>query len=120
MVFCFLSLTELTRFSVKFCVVKFSSFGLSYDGLRKDVKILSLGLPWHPKLLSKNEQPTKLGDAPRVASSLSSNKYRYFTRDYIFIRHMICVLLGACFQFYLLLNKIIGSEILNEKKSSHG
>ena len=25
-VFCFLSLTKLTRFSVKFCVVKFSSF----------------------------------------------------------------------------------------------
>jgi len=26
-VFCFLSLTDLMRFSVKFCVVKFSSFG---------------------------------------------------------------------------------------------
>ena len=26
-VFCFLSLTELTRFSAEFCVVKFSSFG---------------------------------------------------------------------------------------------
>ena len=35
-VFCFLSLTELTRFSVKFCVVKFSSFqvlGKRFDGL---------------------------------------------------------------------------------------
>ena len=32
---------------------------------------------------------------PRVASPLSSNDYRYFTRTYIFIRHMICVLLGA-------------------------
>ena len=27
-------------------------------------KRLSLGIPRHPKLLSKNEQPTKLGDAP--------------------------------------------------------
>ena len=32
-VFSFLSLTELTRFSVKFCVVKFSSFGERFDGL---------------------------------------------------------------------------------------
>ena len=32
---------------------------------------------------------------PRVASPLSSNNNRYFTRNYIFIRHMICVLLGA-------------------------
>ena len=32
-VFCFLSLTELTRFSVKFCVVKFLSFGEGFDGL---------------------------------------------------------------------------------------
>ena len=30
-----------------------------------------------------------------MASPLSSNDHRYFTRDYIFIRHMICVLLGA-------------------------
>ena len=30
-----------------------------------------------------------------MASPLSSNNYRYFTRDYIFICHMICVLLGA-------------------------
>ena len=33
MVIYFLILTELMRFSVEFCVVKFSSFGLSIDGL---------------------------------------------------------------------------------------
>ena len=32
---------------------------------------------------------------PRVASPLSSNDHRYFTRSYIFIRHILCVLLGA-------------------------
>jgi hypothetical protein len=30
-----------------------------------------------------------------VASPLYSNNYRYLTWNYIFIRHMICVLLGA-------------------------
>ena len=43
---CFLSLTELTRFSVEFCVVKFSSFGKRFDGL------------WN-----KEWQEPKLGDA---------------------------------------------------------
>ena len=33
MVIYFLILTELTRFSVEFCVVKFSSFGQGFDGL---------------------------------------------------------------------------------------
>ena len=32
---------------------------------------------------------------PRVASPLSSNDHRYFTRSYIFIRRILCVLLGA-------------------------
>ena len=45
-VFCFLSLTELTRFSAKFCVVKFSSLGKRFDGL------------WN-----KEWQEPKLGDA---------------------------------------------------------
>ena len=33
------------------------------EGIRSK-KSLSLGMPLHPKLLSKNEQTTKLGDAP--------------------------------------------------------
>ena len=33
MVIYFLILTELMRFSVEFCVVKFSSFGSRFDGL---------------------------------------------------------------------------------------
>ena len=45
-VFSFLSLTELTRFSVKFCVVKFQVLGERFDGL------------WN-----KEWQEPKLGDA---------------------------------------------------------
>ena len=64
-VICFLILTDLTKVLLSFVWLKFSSFGLSYDGWRnKEYKSLSLGMPRHPKLLSKNEQPTKLGDAP--------------------------------------------------------
>ena len=45
MVVCFISLTELMRFSVEFCVVKFSSFGkdLMDFGIRSG-KSLSLGM----------------------------------------------------------------------------
>ena len=63
-VVCFLTLTDVTEILLSFVWLKFSSFGLSYDGWSKDVKSLSLGMPRHPKLLSKNEQPTKLGDSP--------------------------------------------------------
>ena len=65
----FLILTDLTKVLLSFVWLKFSSFGLSYDGWRnKEKKILSLGMPQdpqHPKLLSKNEQTTKLWDAPQ-------------------------------------------------------
>ena len=81
----FLILTDLTKVLLSFVWLKFSSFGLSYDGWRKDVKSLSLGMPWHPKLLSKNEQPTKLGDAPE-----------WHPR---FLPTTICILLEAIFLF---------------------
>ena len=101
-----LALTELMRFPVEFCVVKFSSFGLRFDGLwnkewqepkigdahgtprySRITKILSLGMPWK-------------------ASPLSSSSIGNFTWSNIFVRHMICVLLGAycmilVFAFYI-------------------
>ena len=48
--FCFLSLTELIRFPVEFCVVKFSSFGKAFMdyGIRSG-KSLSLGMPKEPQ-----------------------------------------------------------------------
>ena len=48
-------------------------------------------MPRHPKLLSKNEQPTKLGDGPEWHPLF----LLMTTRNNIFIRHIICVLLGA-------------------------
>ena len=65
MVVCFLILTELMRFSVEFCVVKFSSFGkdLMDYGIRSG-KSLSLGIPKAPKVKFKENQKPKLGDAP--------------------------------------------------------
>ena len=50
MVIYFLILTELIRFSVEFCVVKFSSFGkdLMDNGIRSG-KSLSLGIPKAPQ-----------------------------------------------------------------------
>ena len=82
-----------------------------------------MGCPWHPKLLYKEKQATKLGDA-RVASPLSSNNHRYFTRNYIFIRHILRVLLGtscmiwvfACFAFYFKSWILAGHTYLREPK----
>lgn len=49
---------------VKFCVIKVFKFWVILGWMKEVWKSLSLGMPRHPKLLSKNEQPTKLGDAP--------------------------------------------------------
>ena len=46
---------------VEFCVIEVFKFWVI---LRWMKECLSLGMPRHPKLLSKNEQPTKLGGAP--------------------------------------------------------
>ena len=62
-----------------------------------------------------------------MASSLSSNNYRYFTRGYIFIRHMICVLLGAscmiwvfaCFILCFKSSILAGHTYLREPKLCH-
>ena len=60
----FLILMELMRFSVEFCVVKFSSFGkdLMDYGIRSGKK--AWGCPRHPKVIFKDSQKPKLGDAP--------------------------------------------------------
>ena len=46
----------------------------------------------------KDNQDPKLGDAPDGIPSFVF-VYRNFTWSYIFIRHMICVLLGASISF---------------------
>ena len=49
---------------VEFCVIEVFKFWVILRWMKEGWKSLSLGMPQHPKLLSKNEQPTKLGDAP--------------------------------------------------------
>ena len=64
---------------------------------------------------------------PRVASPLSSNDHRYFTRSYIFIHHILCVLLGAScmiwvFACFILCFKswfLAGHTYLREPKLCH-
>ena len=64
---------------------------------------------------------------PRVASPLSSNDHRYFTRSYIFIRHILCVLLGAscmiwvfaCFILCFKSSILAGHTYLREPKLCH-
>ena len=82
-----------------------------------------MGCPWNPKLLSKVKQATNHGDS-RVASPLSSNDHWYFTRSYIFIRHILCVFLGAscmiwvfaCFAFHFESWILVGHTYLRELK----
>ena len=88
-------------------------------------KSLSLGMPQNPKLLSKESKQLSLG-MPRVASPLSKDQ-RYFTRSYIFIRHILCVLLGAScmiwdFPCFILCFKswfLAGHTYLRELKLCH-
>ena len=56
-VVCFLTLTELMRFSVEFCVVKFSSFGKDLmDYGTRSGKSLSLGMPKAPQGKTQGHQ----------------------------------------------------------------
>ena len=62
-----------------------------------------------------------------MASPLSSNNHRYFTWSYIFIRHILWVLLGAscmiwvfaCFAFYFKSWILAGHTYLREPKLCH-
>ena len=72
---------ELTSFLFSFVLWSFQVFGKdSMDYGIRSGKSLSLGMP-------------------RKASPLSSSFIGNFTWSYIFIHHMICVLLGASFYF---------------------
>ena len=57
-------------------------------------KSLSLGMPMAPQYNLRAPKSQSLG-MPRKASPLSSTSIGNFTWSYIFIHHMICVLLGA-------------------------
>ena len=89
---------------LSFVWLKFSSFGWDIDMRRiRSGKNPSLGMPKAPQGNIQGRLKRLSLGMPRKASPLSSSKLSvYLTRSYIFIRHMICVLLGAYFQFYLL------------------
>ena len=89
---------------LSFVWLKFSSFGWDTDMRRiRSGKTLSLGMPKAPQGNIQGRLKRLSLGMPRKASPLSSSKLSvYLTRSYIFIRHMICVLLGAYFQFYLM------------------
>ena len=66
-------------------------------------KSLSLGMPMAPQDNLRTPKSPSLG-MPRKASPLSSTSIGNFTWSYIFIYHMICVLLGvSCIIFIYLL-----------------
>ena len=84
--------------------MKFSSFGWDI-GMRRirSGKTLSLGMPKAPQGNNQGRLKRLSLGMPRKASPLSSSKLsEYLTRSYIFISHMICVLLGASYSFVLI------------------
>ena len=92
--------------------LKFSSFGWDVEMRRiRGDNTLSLGMPKAPpRKYSRNIQATKLGEAPEGIPSFVFNIIDNLTWSYVFIRHMICVLLGASIYFsriFLLLFRIM-------------
>ena len=107
---------------LSFVWLKFSSFGWDIDTRRiRSGNTLSLGMPKAPQgNIQGRLKRLSLGMTRKASPLFASKLSVYLTRSYIFIRHMICVLLGAYFHFTCCLNKIIEYEILNERDSSHG
>ena len=71
--------------------------------MKEGCKSLSLGMPQLPKLLSKNEQPTKLGDAPVGIPPFFFNNYRLVSVEPKFLLlPMSCAILAMSFCFALL------------------
>ena len=76
-VICFIILTDLTELSVEFCVDEvIKDRGCLDMRRRRRVKSSSLGIPKSPKIIFKETQAPKLGDAPEGIPSFF-NKYRY-------------------------------------------
>ena len=71
---------------VEFCVIEVFKFWVILRWMKEGWNSLILGMPQHPKILSKNEQPTKLGDAPEWHP--------------LFLLTTIGILLGAIFLFF--------------------
>ena len=94
--------------------------------MKEGCKSLSLGMPRHPKLLSKNEQPTKLGDAPEWHPSFLPTTIGIlleaiflFVTWYVFcLERLVWCVFGCfilCFKFWSLARH----TYLREPKLSH-
>ena len=78
-VICFIILTDLTKFFVKFCVDEvFEDRGTINMRRIKRGKSSILGMPKAPQVsISKDTQASKLGDAPVGIPSFFFNNYWY-------------------------------------------
>ena len=78
-VICFVTLTDLTKFLLKFCVDEvFEERGVTDMRRIKRGKSSILGMPKAPEVnISKDTQASNLGDAPVGIPSFFFNKYRY-------------------------------------------
>ena len=78
-VVCFITLTDLTKFLLKFCVDEvFEERGVTDVRRIKRGKSSSLGIPKATQVnISKVTQASKLGDAPVGIPSLFLNNYWY-------------------------------------------
>ena len=99
-VICFIILTDLTEFSVEVLCgwsVRWSRrFRCEKKEERQETKLGDAR--GTPSKYSRRLKHLNLG-MPRKASPLLSSSIGNFTWSYIFIHHMICVLLGASFHF---------------------
>ena len=119
---CFYHTNLSHKVLLSFVWLKFTSFGWDIDMRRiRSEKNLRLGMPKAPQgNIQGISKQLNLG-MPWKASPLSSLFIGNFTWSYIFIRHMICVLLGASISFVifcLLLVKIVFCLFSFNKKRS--
>ena len=91
----------MSQSSVKFCVIEVFKFWVRcrYEE-NKEWKYPKLGdAQGTPRSYTRKIQAIKLGDAPEGIPSFVSNIIGNLTWSYIFIHHMIWVLLGASIYF---------------------
>ena len=96
---------------VKFCVIEVFKFWVRcrYEE-NKEWQYPKLGdSQGTPRKYSRNMQATKLGDAPEGIPSFVSNIIGNLTWSYVFIGHMICVLLGASVYFVRICLMLFGT-----------
>ena len=127
-VICFIILTDLTEFSVEvLCGWSVRWSRRSRCEKKEERQELKLGdARGTPSKYSRRLKRLSLG-MPRKASPLSSSSIGNFTWGYIFIHHMICVLLGAscmicvfaCFILCFKLSILARHTFLREPKLFH-